>query len=119
MINPTLLTPMPSVLVLTVLSLIYLGSPNILQLMNYVGFATWLSIGVSVLCVPWLRYTRPDLERPIKVNLAFPIIYILITLAIVILPAVTSPVETAIGAAMILSAVPIYFLLIWWESKPK
>lgn len=31
-----------------------------------------LSIGAAVLCLPVLRYTQPNLERPIKVNLIFP-----------------------------------------------
>ncbi len=51
------------------LSLLYLTTSKILVLMNYVGFATWLSIGAAVLCLPYLRWKRPDLERPIKVNL--------------------------------------------------
>ena len=74
---------------------------NISQLMNYVGFATWFSIGAAVspvltkrwqwedfrmrqfpssrpkpdeivhqvLCVPWLRWKCPELERPIRVSL--------------------------------------------------
>ena len=48
--------------------------------MNYIGFATWFSIGAAVACIPYLRWKCPDLERPIKVNLAFPVIYIVMTL---------------------------------------
>ena len=48
--------------------------------MNYIGFATWFSIGAAVLCIPYLRWKCPELERPIKVHLAFPIIYIIMTL---------------------------------------
>jgi len=58
-----------------------------------------LSIGVSVLCVPWLRWTRPDLRRPIKVNLFFPIAYIAATLFVTVIPIVASPVETGTRAA--------------------
>ena len=38
--------------------------------------------------------------------------------AITILPMIQQPVETAIGLAMILSAVPVYFIFIKWTSKP-
>ena len=93
-------------------------SSNIVQLMNYIGFATWFSIGAAVACIPYLRWKHPELERPIKVNLAFPIIFILMTLAITILPMMQQPVETAIGFAMILSAIPVYFIFIKWKSKP-
>ena len=61
-------TPVPSVLVITLMSLAYLTSSNIIQLMNYVGFATWLAIGVAVFCVIYLRFKYPDWERPIKVS---------------------------------------------------
>ena len=60
-------TPVPSVLVITLMSLMYLTSSNIIQLMNYVGFATWLAIGVAVFCVIFLRFKHPEWERPIKV----------------------------------------------------
>lgn len=53
-----------------------------------------LSIGVSVLCLPWLRWAQPNLPRPIKVNLFFPVIYILATLFVTIVPMYASPVET-------------------------
>ena len=86
--------------------------------MNYIGFATWFSIGAAVACIPYLRWKHPELERPIKVNLAFPVIFILMTLAITILPMIQQPVETGIGLAMILSAIPVYYIFIQWKSKP-
>jgi len=118
MISVSRTTPVPSVMVITGLSLLYLTSSNIVQLMNYVGFATWFSIGAAVLCVPYLRRKCPDMERPIKVHLAFPIIYLIMTLVITLLPMIQQPVETAIGLAMILTAVPVYFIFIKWTSKP-
>merc|ERR1712117_231172 len=118
MISLSRTTPVPSVLVITGLSLLYLTWGNIVQLMNYVGFATWFSIGAAVLCVPYLRRKCPDMERPIKVHLAFPIIYLIMTLAITLLPMIQQPVETAIGLAMIATAVPVYFVFIQWKTKP-
>ena len=67
MIQINKVTPVPSVLVITLMSLAYLTSSNIIQLMNYVGFATWLAIGVAVFCVIYLRFKHPEWERPIKV----------------------------------------------------
>jgi len=118
MISLTRTTPVPSVMVISILSLAYLTSSDIGQLMNYIGFATWFSIGAAVACIPYLRWKCPELERPIKVHLAFPIIYIVMTLAITILPMLQQPVETAIGMAMIFSAVPVYYIFIKWRNKP-
>ena len=39
---------------------------NIIMLMNYVGFSQWLSIGATVLCLPYLRWKCPELDRPIR-----------------------------------------------------
>ena len=89
------------------------------MLMNYVGFSQWLSVGASVLCLPYLRWKCPELPRPIRVNLVFPIIYLAMTLVITILPMVASPVETGIGLLMILTSVPVYLVLIRWRTKPK
>ncbi|KAL6445849.1 hypothetical protein ACFW04_000925 [Cataglyphis niger] len=77
-----------------------------------------LSIGVSVLCLPWLRWSQPNLQRPIKVNLIFPFFYILATLFVTIVPMYASPVETGYGCLMILSSVPVYFAFIAWKNKP-
>ncbi|KAL3270368.1 hypothetical protein HHI36_009414 [Cryptolaemus montrouzieri] len=119
MIQAKTLTPAPSVLIMAFLSMGYLTVSDIYALINYVGFSTWLSIGVSVLCVPWLRWKRPDLERPIKVNLIWPILYILATIFITAVPMVASPVETGIGILMILSSVPVYLVCVYWQNKPR
>ncbi|CAG5020997.1 unnamed protein product [Parnassius apollo] len=105
-------TPVPAVLAVALLSLLYLTVSDIYALINYVGFATWLSIGAAVLCLPVLRYTQPNLERPIKVNLIFPAVYIVCTVLVVAVPAVASPAETGVGCLMILTAVPVYLILL-------
>lgn len=111
-------TPTPAVLVMALLSMLYLTSSNIFALINYVGFATWLSIGVSVLCLPWLRWAQPNLPRPIRVPLVFPIVYLLATLFVTVVPMYASPVETGYGILMILSSVPVYLVFIAWKNKP-
>jgi len=118
MIQVSRSTPAPAVIFCALLSMIYLTSSDIFALINYTGFATWVSIGLAVFCIPWLRWKQPDWERPIKVNLIFPVIYILATLFITVVPMIVTPVETAIGLAIIASAVPVYFLFIAWRNKP-
>ncbi len=55
-------------LAIPVFKLYFTSFSNISLLMNYLGFATWLSIGAAVFCLPYLRWKCPDLPRPIKVN---------------------------------------------------
>ena len=120
MVSPSRSTPTPAVIITVAMAAVYLCVSDIGRLMNYVGFATWLMIGLSVACLPYLRWRRPEWERPIKVSLFFPAAYILLTLAITGLPIVAKPLETAIGFIMILSAVPVYFgLVTGTKSKSK
>merc|ERR1711997_1173889 len=118
MIQVNKMTPAPAVLVVAFLSLVYLTSSNIYALINYVGFATWVSIGLAVVCLPWLRWAHPEWDRPIRVNLIWPILYTLATIFITVVPMVASPVETGIGIAIILTGVPVYFIFVWWKNKP-
>jgi len=119
MLQSKKMTPAPAVLFSSFLSLCYLCSSDILALTNYVGFATWLSIGLGVLCIPVLRYQHPEWERPIKVNLVFPILYIIASIMITVVPMAAEPMNTAKGTGMILTGVPIYLLFVYWKNKPK
>ena len=74
--------------------------------------------GLGVLCIPVLRYQHPEWERPIKVNLIFPIIYIIASAMITVIPMMAEPINTARGTGMILTGVPVYFLFVYWKNKP-
>jgi len=117
MIQTKKMTPAPAVLCVALLSLVYLGSSDIYRLINYVGFATWVSIGLAVFCLPWLRWKHPEWERPIKVHLIFPFLYIIATIFITIVPMIASPIETGIGILIIATGVPVYFLFIARTNK--
>merc|ERR1712181_160341 len=121
MIQIKRMTPAPSVLSVAILSCCYLFSSSIFALMNYVGFATWLSIGLAVFCLPYLRWKHPEWERPIKVNLIFPIIYVLCSIFVTLVPMIASPVETGIGCAIIFTGVPVYFIIVSddYVKKPE
>lgn len=119
MIQISHLTPVPSVIAMCLLSLVYLTSQDIYALINYVGFATWLAIGLAVACLPYLRWKQPDLPRPIKVHLFWPIIYILATVFITIVPMIADPYGTGLGCLIIASGVPVYLIFIAWKNKPK
>lgn len=49
----------------------------------------------------------------------FPIVYLLASLFVTIVPMIASPVETGYGVLMILSSVPVYAIFIAWKNKPK
>jgi solute carrier family 7 L-type amino acid transporter-like protein len=53
------------------------------------------------------------------VNLFWPILYLLASLFVIVVPAYASPYETGYGCLMILTSVPVYFIFIAWKNKPK
>ena len=58
---------------------------------------------MAVLCIPWLRWKHPEWERPIRVSLVWPVLYILATIFITLVPMVARllhihPVETETGS---------------------
>lgn len=64
----------------------------------------------------WLP--RPDLPRPIKVNLAIPIIFIVLCVILVMLPSIKEPMNLVYGILITLTGVPFYYLAIKWKNKP-
>ncbi|KAH9504888.1 Large neutral amino acids transporter small subunit 2 [Bulinus truncatus] len=118
-INIKHMTPLPALLFGCVTSLIMLSSNDIYVLINYASFVETLFIGMSVTGLMILRVTRPDLDRPIRVSLFFPVFYFIICVFLIITPLTTSPKECLMGLVMIATGIPIYMLGVMWEKKPR
>uniref|UniRef100_A0A915PMA3 Uncharacterized protein n=1 Tax=Setaria digitata TaxID=48799 RepID=A0A915PMA3_9BILA len=118
MISINYLTPLPSLLLLGVLSLVMLFSSNIYVLINYVTFTEASVIALSVAGLIKLRFTRPNIHRPFKQNILFPATFLVICIALLMLPFFIQPSELIIGVFIILSAVPFYFVFLFWKNKP-
>ncbi|XP_022246073.1 large neutral amino acids transporter small subunit 2-like isoform X3 [Limulus polyphemus] len=119
MINTSYFTPMSSLLFLGILTLAYLSTVQVYTLINYAAFSEALFVMFSVAGLLWLRQKQPNLKRPIKVNLALPVSFLVICAFLVFLPFYVNPWETGIGAIIMLSGIPVYFLTIYWKNKPK
>lgn len=96
-----------------------LTTSNVFDLINYYSQTLWLSVGASVVGMLWLRRTKPDLPRPIKVNLAIPYIFLMAIACLVLIPVVTNPKDTAIGLGILFSGIPVYYLCVKWKNKPR
>jgi hypothetical protein len=53
-----------------------------------------LAIGLAILSLFYLRKKMPNAKRPIKVNLIFPLIFLIGCMALVIIPIVGNPKDT-------------------------
>ncbi|XP_072024711.1 cystine/glutamate transporter-like [Amphiura filiformis] len=112
-------TPMPAILLMLPICIVLLMSDNVYSLINYLSFAKWLYLGLAVCVLPYMRWKRPDIERPFTVPLVVPILFILLCLYVVIVSLYSAPVDCGIGCAIIFTGVPFYFFGIWWENKPQ
>lgn len=54
-----------------------------------------------------------------QVSLLFPIIYLLFWAFLLIFSLWSEPVVCGIGLAIMLTGVPVYFLGVYWQHKPK
>jgi len=95
-----------------VLTLLLLFIEDVYVLINYVSYVEALFTLISVSGLLWMRYKQPKTERPIKVNLALPIIYLIVCLFLVIFSCTQTPYVVGIGTIIILSGIPVYYLTI-------
>ncbi|XP_051985273.1 large neutral amino acids transporter small subunit 2 [Xyrauchen texanus] len=119
MIHVNRCTPVPALLFTCISTLLMLCTSDIYTLINYVGFINYLFYGVTVAGQIVLRIKEPDIYRPIKVSLAWPVIFLLFWAFLLIFSLYSEPVVCSIGLAIMLSGVPVYFFGVYWENKPK
>ncbi|XP_012689359.2 cystine/glutamate transporter isoform X1 [Clupea harengus] len=112
-------TPLPAVIILYPMTLLSLWSGDIYSLLNFMSFLRWLFIGVAVLGLIYLRYTKPDLPRPFKVPLFIPAVFSFTCFLMVFLSLYSDPVNTGIGFAISLTGIPAYYIFIVYKNKPK
>ncbi|XP_021551086.1 large neutral amino acids transporter small subunit 2 isoform X2 [Neomonachus schauinslandi] len=119
MIHVKRCTPIPALLFTCISTLLMLVTSDMYTLINYVGFINYLFYGVTIAGQIVLRWKKPDIPRPIKINLLFPIIYLLFWAFLLIFSLWSEPVVCGIGLAIMLTGVPVYFLGVYWQHKPK
>jgi len=114
------MTPVPSLLFTCATSLAMLLVSDVFVLINYYSQILWLSVAASIGGMLWLRYKQPDLPRPIKTNLAIPILFLACCAFLVLFPIPSQPWKTTlIWVSITLSGIPVYYVCIKWKSKPE
>jgi len=113
-------TPMPCLIILGVITLLMLATDNVYVLIGYTAFVESFFTAVSVAGLLYLRWKRPEAERPIKVNLFLPIVFLLLCGFLVVFPLFGDEPEL-VGVAMgiIFSGVPVFLIFVAWKSKPR
>uniref|UniRef100_A0A672FT02 Asc-type amino acid transporter 1-like n=1 Tax=Salarias fasciatus TaxID=181472 RepID=A0A672FT02_SALFA len=89
------------------------------NLINYVSFINYLSYGVTIAGLLYYRWKKPNLFRPIKVNLLVPVCYLMFWALLLGFSLYSEPVVCGVGLVIMLTGVPVYFLGVHWKEKPR
>ncbi|XP_053460594.1 B(0,+)-type amino acid transporter 1 isoform X2 [Nycticebus coucang] len=110
------LTPAPAIIFHGIIAIFYIIPGDINSLVNYFSFAAWLFYGMTILAVIVMRFTRKELERPIKVPVAVPILVALISVFLVLAPIISTPAwEYLYCFLFILSGLLFYLLFVYYK----
>uniref|UniRef100_A0A1A9WZS2 Amino acid permease/ SLC12A domain-containing protein n=1 Tax=Glossina brevipalpis TaxID=37001 RepID=A0A1A9WZS2_9MUSC len=112
-------TPIPSLIFSCIMSLMMLLTADVYKLINYFSCVLWLSVVASVTGMLWLRKTKPNIHRPIRVHTALPIIFIISCIVLVLMPSLSEPLNLLIGLTITLAGIPFYYICIAWRNKPQ
>ena len=117
LINIKHVTPIPCLVMLCIITLSLLITSDVFILINFTSFVDSLFITLSVFGVLYLRWKQPDLERPIRVNLVFPVMFFFICGFLVIMPVFEEPQVVGVGLAIIASGAPVYLVFVSLRSR--
>lgn len=76
------------------MSLFMLVSSDVFVLIDYFSQVLWLSVAASIAGLLWLRVKRPEVQRPVKVNIMIPIVFLLCCVFLTVVPIIKKPLNT-------------------------
>ncbi|RZF42022.1 hypothetical protein LSTR_LSTR003527 [Laodelphax striatellus] len=112
-------TPIPSLVVTCLVSLAMVSNSNVFTLINYFSLVLWLSIGACIAALLWLRVSQPQLPRPIRVHTALPVAFLLCSLFLITVSAITEPLNAVIGLLVIVAGIPVYYVFVKSKNEGK
>jgi len=102
-------TPITSLAFLGSCAFVCVWPSNIGELIQYIGFLSWIFWGLCFVAVIVLRYKMPDIHRPFKIPLAVPVVAGLTSLYLVAGSLYANPLISGIWFCASLLAIPVYY----------
>ncbi|XP_006780551.1 b(0,+)-type amino acid transporter 1-like [Neolamprologus brichardi] len=121
-INVKRYTPAPALIFNGVLAIFYIIPADINTLINYFSFAQWFFYGLAALALIVMRFTRKDLDRPVKIPVVLAGIIVLVSCYLVLAPIIDKPeLEYLYCTIFIFSGLILYYPFVYrkvnWGRK--
>lgn len=108
-------TPVVSIILSVLLTLLWLLVRNIYQIILMFSFAYWLWTGITVASGIYLRHSSPRMDRPIKLPLVVLYTFVILCLLLTLLAVYNDHLSSLFGLLLILLGLPVY----WAKSAAK
>lgn len=102
-------TPITSVILAGVLALIYIAIKDMDTLLNISMLLVYIFNQCTVLALLYMRKTMPNEERPFKVNLFFPIVFLIICFCLAVMICFIFPFEAVLCVSFIILGLPVFY----------
>ena len=111
-INTHFNTPLRAILFPSSISLCLLMIGNLDSLLSCFSFVAWIFLGGTFLSLPILRWKKPHDLCPYKVWIGIPVVMLVVSCCLVIVPLLAKPQTSAVALVFVLSVVPVYLLFV-------
>ena len=78
--------------------------------------AEYIFITMAVAGLLYLRKTQPNRDRPIRVNLFYPTVFMFVCLFIILMTLWQIPVQSLLCIIVLAAGIPVYFLGVKWKK---
>ncbi|XP_033222377.1 b(0,+)-type amino acid transporter 1-like isoform X2 [Belonocnema kinseyi] len=112
------MTPAAAVALQGFLALLCILAGNIIELIEFASFLTWVFYGLAMVALIIMRKTKPDIHRPYAVPIVIPWLVLFISLFLVIAPIIKDPSPKYLFAVIfILFGVGVYHIFVYKRRK--
>lgn len=94
-----------------ILAILMVCISNFQELVVIYTFPTWIFYAACVIVLLKLRYTEPQLERPYRVFLTTPILFLISCIVLFASSAWAQPIHIGASVGVVLFGIPLYYLL--------
>lgn len=112
------MTPAAAVALQGALSLIFLLLGNIIALIEFASFLTWVFYGLAMISLIIMRRTKPDASRPYAVPIVIPWLVLGISICLAVLPIIYEPsLKYLLALVFILCGIVVYHIFVYRKIR--